>query len=148
MIVDHISNREKYAFLGADFTAALQFFAEIGTEPLKKEDIRLENADVLVKVRPMLTKPASACAFEAHREYADIHYLAYGVEKIGYAPVQLLHEMSYDAHKDAAALEGTGDLITLHPGYFMITFPQDAHMPCVAGAEPEEIGKMIAKIKV
>lgn len=148
MIVDHISNREKYGFLGADFAAALDYFAKVNTTDLKKEDVLLENADVLVKHRPMLTKPISQCTFEAHRQYADIHFLAYGEEKIGYAPVERLRELSYDAQKDALALEGSPDTITLRPGYFMITLPQDAHMPCIAVDEPKAIGKMIAKIKV
>lgn len=81
MIIDHISNRGQYEWLGADFKAALDYFAGVHTDHLEKGDISLENADVLIKVRPMDTKPAQQCQFEAHREYADIHFLAYGAEK-------------------------------------------------------------------
>lgn len=148
MIVDHISNRSQYEFLGPDFKAALDYFATVQATDLKKEDIRVDKSNVLVKVRPMDTKYVEECTFEAHREYADIHFLAYGTEKIGYANVERLHEVSYDPEKDAAFLVGEGDAITLTPGYFMITLPQDGHMPCIAVGEPARIGKMIAKIKV
>lgn len=147
MIIDHISNREKYYFLGEGFRTALDFFAEVNATALEKTNLSLDNG-VVVKIRPMMTKPQAECSFEAHREYADIHFLAYGEEKIGYADVTRLHELSYNAESDAVALSGEGDALTMRPGYFMITLPRDAHMPCIAVNEPVEIGKMIAKIKV
>ena len=45
-------------------------------------------------------------------------------------------------------VNGTGDTALLREGWFMITFPQDAHMPCIAPDEPQPLGKMIAKIRV
>lgn len=147
MIIDHISNRAQYYCLGEGFRTALDYFAGLSATELVKTNIPLENG-VTVKVRPMMTKLESECSFEAHREYADIHFLTYGTEKIGYADAALLRELSYDPASDAAALEGSGDALTMRAGYFMITFPRDAHMPCIAAGEPEAIGKMIAKIKV
>ena len=148
MIIDHISNRAQYYYLGADFKTALDFFAEVTDGILEKRDVQVANSGVLVKVRPMDTKPEAECTFEAHKEYADIHFLADGVEQIGYAHVSKLCEISYNAEKDMVLLEGNGDKLTLTPGYFMITLPQDAHMPCIAPADPAPIGKMIAKIKL
>lgn len=148
MIVDHIRNREKYYYLGEGYKAALDFFATVSGEPFEKADIQIENSDVMVKARPMDTKPAAQCSFEAHRQYADIHFVAYGKERIGYADVKKLQEVSFDPDKDMVALAGEGDLVTLLPGYFMITLADDAHMPCVCVDKPEPLGKMIAKIKL
>lgn len=148
MIVDHIRNREKYYFLGEDYKKALDFFATVTDEPFEKADIKVENSGVTVKARPMKTKKIEDCSFEAHREYADIHFVAYGKEKIGYADVKKLKLVEYNAEKDAALLEGEGDLVTLEKGYFMITLADDAHMPCVCSQEPAPLGKMIAKIKL
>ena len=148
MIVDHIRNREKYYFLGEDFRKALDFFATVSDAPFEKADIPVPDSGVLVKARPMDTKPVEDCSFEAHRLYADIHFVAYGRERIGYADVKTLRELSYDSDKDAAALEGQGDLITLEKGCFMITLADDAHMPCVCLGEPAPLGKMSAKIKL
>ena len=148
MIVDHIRNREKYYFLGEDFKAALDFFSTVTGEPFEKTDIQVENSGVVVKVRPMNSKMKEECSFEAHKKYADIHFVAYGCEKIGYSDVKKLELMEYSEEKDAALLVGDGDLITLMPGYFMITMPDDAHMPCVCVHSPEALGKMIAKIKL
>lgn len=148
MIVDHIRNREKYYYLGEDYKAALDFFATVSDVPFEKADIKIENSGVIVKVRPMDTKKIEECSFEAHREYADIHFVAYGKERIGYTDVNKLKLVEYNAEKDAAFLEGEGDLVTLDKGYFMITLKDDAHMPCVCAGEPAPLGKMIAKIKL
>lgn len=148
MIVDHIRNREKYYFLGEGYKAALDFFATVSDAPFEKADIKIANSCVLVKARPMDTKKIADCFFEAHREYADIHFVAYGKERIGYADVNKLKLVEYNAEKDAAFLEGEGDLVTLDKGYFMITLPCDAHMPCVCVEDPAPLGKMIAKIKL
>ena len=148
MIIDHIRNRNKYYCLGKAFQQALDYFATISADPLEKKDIFLPESNVLVKVRPMMTKSLEECHFEAHKAYADIHFVAYGQEKIGYADINRLTMIRFDAETDMLSLEGQGDLITLHPGYFMVTLPDDAHMPCVCVDEPGMLGKMIAKIRV
>ena len=148
VILDHIANRRWYYGLGEDFRRALDFFAQIGSTPFEKANSPLPGAQVLVKARPMLTKPAERCAFESHRRYADVHFVAYGEERIGYAELKMMRETAYDEEKDTATLSGTGDTALLREGWFMITFPQDAHMPCIAPDEPQPLGKMIAKIRV
>lgn len=148
MIIDHIKNREKYYFLGKDFQTALDFFAEVGPQPFEKADIKISGSDVLVKARPMMTKVIEDCSFEAHKKYADIHFVAYGREKIGYSVVDELEFIGYDEEKDTISLKGNGDVLSLHQGFFMITLPDDAHMPCICFGKPEKLGKMIAKIKI
>lgn len=148
MIVDHIRNREKYYCLGEDFKAALDYFANITETPFDEADIKVVNSDIIVKLRPMNTKKIEDCNFEAHKKYADIHFVAYGKEKIGYNDINNLDLVEYNAENDVAFFTGQGDLITLLPGYFMITLPDDAHMPCICVGEPATLGKMIAKIKL
>ena len=146
MIIDNIQNREKYYCLGGEIKAALDYFATACGSELEKSDIKIDGTDVIVKIRPMMTKNIKDCTFEAHKKHIDIHFVAYGTEQIAYKDVKNLKEISYDEVKDAALLEGEGDILTLDTGYFMITFPQDAHMPCIAKDKPEKLGKMIAKL--
>lgn len=148
MIIDHIRNRALYYSLGERVQKALDFMASYAAVNPQNEDIVLDGENVFVKVRPMNTKPVEDCSFEAHKKYADIHFAAKGSERIGYADVRILTEKSYDESKDAMALSGSGDLITLNEGYFMIVLPDDAHMPCVCVDKPSELIKLIAKIKL
>lgn len=148
MIVDHIRNREKYYFLGEDYKKALDFFATVTDEPFEKADIKVENSDFTVKARPMETTVLSEWKLEFHKKYADIHFVAYGTEKIGYNDIKNLEVITFDEDKDVGFAKGEGDLVTLKPGYFMITLADDAHLPCICDGEPAPLGKMIAKIKL
>ncbi len=148
MILDRIENRERYYPLGEDIRQALEYFASVRPDaPLEKANVLLNGGRVLVKIRPMTTKPEADCPFEAHRDYLDIHFVAYGAEKIGYADLSTMRVVSYDEEKDACAVEGEGEFLTLGQGSFMITFPNDAHAPCGMTDKPGPLGKMIAKIR-
>lgn len=148
MIIDHIRNREKYYFLGNKYKLALDFFAAETEKTLEKGEVSLLGDEVVIKKCITETKYEEESKFEAHRRFADIHFVVYGVERIGYADVDLLEITDYNEVSDGVHLKGTGELITLRPGYFMITLPDDAHMPCVCEDTPAPLGKMIAKIKL
>lgn len=153
MIIGNVKNRARYASLGEEVMQALDYFASVlenkTDEPLEKADITLPGEKVRVKVRPMSTKPVSECAWEAHKKELDIHFTAYGVEKIGVADVSDLTVIRTDEAKDMIYLDGQeGDYVTVRPGTFLIVYPEDAHMPCAAAGDPAPIGKMIAKIPV
>ena len=42
MIIDHIRNREKYYYLGEDYKAALDFFANVPSTPFEKRILPLK----------------------------------------------------------------------------------------------------------
>lgn len=149
MIIDHIRNVERYFMLGEGFQLAFEYLsAYVVGSTQGSQDVSLIQDDVFVKIRPYMTKPISACAYETHQLYADIHYVAQGRERIGWADTVNLVPNTYDKDKDIEFLTGEGQLITLDTGYFMVTFPQDAHMPCVQLNEPELCVKLIAKVRL
>ena len=148
MIVGNIRDRERYEGLGEKFRLALEYFATVGEEELQKGDIVLSDGETLVKVRPIVTRPAEECPFEAHERYADIHFVAYGRERIGYARTENMTKTGYSEEKDTLHLTGEGVFVPLEKGDFMIVFPEDAHQPCVWDGVPCRVGKMIAKIKL
>ena len=145
MIVDSIKNAHLYFGLGEGFAEALQFLMHYGGKADEKADIPVSQR-VMVKCRPYMTKPGSECSFEAHEKYADIHFVVSGCEYIGYAPVGTLTVTDRNPDKDMVYLAGEGINVPLGPGDFMITFPDDAHMPCVMQREPVFCAKLIAKV--
>jgi len=153
MIIGNVKNRTRYASLGEEVMQALDYFASVLENPasgtLEKADIELPGGKVRIKVRPMNTKPVSDCAWEAHKKELDIHFTAYGEEKIGVSDISELTFVSADEAKDMIYLDGAEkDYVTVRPGTFLIVYPEDAHMPCVTFGDPAPIGKMIAKIAV
>lgn len=149
MIIDHIRNAGRYDMLGEGFRQAFEYLSTyvISSSPVT-QDVSLIKDEVFVKIRPYMTKPMSECAYEAHQLYADIHYVAQGQERIGWADVANMTPGKYDRDKDIEFLIGEGQLITLDTGYFMVTFPEDAHMPCVQLNDPELCVKLIAKVRL
>ena len=85
--------------------------------------------------------------YAAKYDEFNINSKGYVIYPSVYSDVKKLKEISYNEEKDAAHLEGHGDVLTLEKGDFMITFTQDAHMPCICKENPVNLGKMIAKIK-
>ena len=147
MIIDNIRNAGLYYGLGERFETALRFLEEYDGKADEKADIPVSDG-VMVKCRPYLTKPESECAFEAHEKFADIHFVVSGTECIGYAPVDTLSVTGKNEDKDMIYLEGKGTMIPLRAGDFMITLPEDAHMPCVENGGPVFCGKLIAKVRM
>lgn len=149
MIIDHIKNRARYYSLGERYRKALDFFAQYDPTTAKKEDIFLDADNVYIKSRPMMSKAREDSDFEAHNCYTDIHYVAGGVEEIGYAERSTMREAAYNEEKDLVTLEGDGQYLRLTEGWFMITQPQDAHRPALApDGESKMLIKLIAKVKV
>ncbi len=151
MVIGNVKNRARYADLGEDIMQALDYFAAVMENPeaAPKEfaDIPLEGGKVLIRVRPLNSKPLSEGLWEAHYKELDIHFVSYGVERIGVADVSALTVTKEDPENDVYFLEGDKeDFVTLRPGTFLIVYPEDAHMPCIAADEPAPIGKMIAKM--
>lgn len=145
MIIDNIKNASKYFGLGKGFEAALTYLASYDGKADEKADIPVCEG-VMVKCRPYMTKPVEECVFEAHAKYADIHFVVSGCECIGYAPTDSLRVVRMDEAKDMIYLEGQGTDIPLNAGDFMITLPDDAHMPCIKQSESVFCAKLVAKI--
>lgn len=147
MIVDNIKNARLYFGLGKNIEDALRFFMSYDGKADEKADISVSE-NVMVKCRPYMTKPESECSFEAHEKYADIHFVVSGCECIGYAPTSTLTITDRNPEKDMVYLSGSGINIPLNAGDFMITLPEDAHMPCIMQSEPVFCAKLIAKVSL
>ncbi len=151
MIIGNVKNRARYADLGEDIMQALDYFASVlenpADAPKEFADIPLPGGKVLIRVRPLNTKPVSEGVWEAHYKELDIHFVSHGVEKIAIADVSALTVTKEDPENDVYFLDGAKeDFVTLRPGTFLIVYPEDAHMPCIAEGDPAPIGKMIAKM--
>ena len=119
---------------------------QIPREPGRHE---LDGDKVFALVQQYQTKPLAEGKWEAHRKYIDVQYVAAGVEKIGWAPVSRLKVTElYDETKDVAFYTGKGDFVTVPAGWFVILFPEDAHMPSIAVDAPSPVTKVVVKVKV
>lgn len=148
MAVDDIRNASLYYALAPGIERGLIFLesSDFSTMPVGRQEL---GDGVYVMVIDYLTISRDKKHFEAHQNYADIHYVATGAEAIEYARVEALQVVeAYDPVKEAAFLEGPGSFVTEQPGTFMIAFPNDAHIPGCPVGSPAAVRKVVVKIPV
>lgn len=98
----------------------------------------------------VLTKPAEQCVFEAHRRYADLHYILSGTEGISTAPAAGLQPLgAFDVQRDIGFYTGeSAGTVYLKPGDFMLCPPTDAHRVAEMLESPARVEKIVVKIAV
>ncbi len=150
MIYDHISNIERYKTLSKDIYEGLKFIAE-ADENLKSGTYQISE-NVRVGVSEYTTKPINENGYETHDKFIDIQFLLAGNERILCRRREILTEkVPYNAEKDCTFYyqndENCTNLI-LADGYFVIFFPNDAHAPQLCLDVPENVKKIVVKVKI
>ena len=85
MVIDCIENAERYYGLGKRFRAALEWLAVANPDELiSGERVEIDGDFVYATMFQVDTLPPDDCKLEAHRDYADIQYIAKGTEALGY----------------------------------------------------------------
>ena len=86
---------------------------------------------------------------EAHREFLDIQYVVEGEECVGWADVATLTpDGDFNAGSDIGFYQGHVDFVRVGAGCCYVVFPEDAHQPGTAVAEPKACVKMVVKLRV
>ena len=147
MIIDNIANSNLYYGLGKRLETALRHLAENDLAQIAPGDYDVDGKAIHMLVRHYQSKPKSDCKWEGHRKYIDVHYIADGIEQFGYANVRQMKQVGdYDEKKDRFTFQGEGFFFTVSKGVFIITYPEDIHMPCVAPAIPAPVRKIVIKV--
>ena len=161
MIIDHIANRAVYAELDSNVKVALEFLSATDFTELESGRHELPEANGYFMVQRYETRAADQAAYESHRRFIDIQYVACGRERILWRPISELkvtHE--YDEAGDYAlyASEGIGEHaeLAMAPGYFAIFYPEDGHAPglnpsvgqVVGSTGAESMLKIVVKLPV
>ncbi len=148
MIIDKISNIALHSSIGRGILRGLEYLASTDLNRLDVGRYSIDGDDLFASVADYDTAPRENKRWEAHREYIDIQYVVSGVESIGWAPLDTLRlAEDYDAAADIAWYEVERDFLTVRPGWFVVLFPEDAHMPGVACEQPVRVKKVVVKVK-
>ncbi len=148
MVVDSLKNSKLYEGLHKDFSKVFETFEKIAKGDIT-DKIELVPGCVWVNAPSTLKEAIKAEAYEAHRDFIDIHYIISGAEQFGYANTdKLITTKDYDKDNDYELLGGEGQLISLQAGDFCIVFPQDAHIPASEIIGDDKLVRAVAKIKL
>jgi YhcH/YjgK/YiaL family protein len=151
---DETVNRKEFArqyFLNPGrWNKAFEFLATRDLTTMETGRYELEGSDLFVNVSEYVTKNMEEVQYEAHRQYADIQYLAKGREHIGVAdmknnvltvPYDSLKDVAFFAAADSAFRPATAE-------NFFIFFPDDAHRPGVKIQENDSVRKIVVKVRI
>lgn len=152
MIFGHLSNlaKEKTAVNGV----LQQGLAYLATTNFASMELGRHEIDdnMHALVQEYVTQPKAERKAERHEQYIDIQYIAQGEEAIGFALLSPDNEIAEDklAEKDAIFYKTVKDEIALvmPAGTYAVFFPSDVHRPCCISKQPEQVRKVVLKIKV
>lgn len=148
MVLDRIENASLYQALHPCFKQAFDYIAQIDIHTIPVGRYEVDGDSIYALVQEYLTKPQGEGKWEAHRRYIDLQYVTQGAEGIGFANIHHLQQGQYVPEKDFLPLTGDAEQIILRSGYFVLLFPEDAHMPGMAIGKPEHVRKIVLKIAV
>jgi len=141
------------AFLGesGNLDAALKYLAETDLAAVEPGVHRIMGDDVYANVQQYNTRPWEEGAFEAHRQYIDIQFVASGEEIITVAPVGALEltedhfsEGDYGKYADTVR----GEDYVLGAGDFLILYPEDGHRPQILCGKSSPVKKFVMKVRL
>lgn len=153
MILDTLSQSALYTHfgdtaLGARIRLAFDYLRAFSPD-VADGRYDLDGDAVFALVQSYSTVEAPQKKFESHRQYLDIQYVADGIERVQYNPVDSLVAVTpYMPEKDCTHYQDSDeatDLIMRH-GSFAIFFPNDGHKPGCSVEAPVLIKKVVIKV--
>lgn len=150
MISDHINNISRYNIPNMD--KILHYLSNNDPKQVADGEHEIDGRNLFVRVMSYEPKPAAENKFETHQVYADLQFVASGIELMQLAPAdQLTPLTAYDAAGDYhffSAKVAITDLV-VREGEFTVFFPGEAHRPsCRYADNTNKVKKLVFKIKI
>ena len=146
MIIDTLANLGKYVALNPLFQDVVDYINNNDLASMPTGKVLIKGNELYANFTVAKGKTKAEAKLESHDVMIDIQIPFNVPESMGYTPRTDLDEQPYNVEKDITFYDGLAQqYITVHPGMFVIFFPQDAHAPCVS--EASEIRKVIFKVK-
>ena len=146
MILDTLENFGKYAALNPLFSKVVEYLQNTDLMAQEPGIVNIDGNKLFVNHNLAKGKSVDAARMETHNAMIDIQIPLSCEEVMGYTPRQYLSDAEYDASKDITFyLDRPEQYITVHPGEFVIFFPEDGHAPNISPVP--EYKKVIFKVK-
>ena len=146
MILDTLENFGKYAALNPLFPKVVEYLQNTDLMAQEPGIVNIDGNKLFVNHNLAKGKSVDAARMETHNAMIDIQIPLSCPEVMGYTPRQYLSQAEYDASKDITFyLDRPEQYITVHPGEFVIFFPEDGHAPNISPVP--EYKKVIFKVK-
>jgi YhcH/YjgK/YiaL family protein len=148
MIIDTLSNSEKYIHLHPLFSRAFEFIKSQNLKEIEIGKYPIDGPDLHAAVSEKEGVKKEDAKFEAHDNFIDIQVCPRGAETLGWKPRETCTDIkvAYHTEKDVTFFGDQPDTyFQLHEGQFAIFYPEDVHAPMIGEGL---IKKLVVKIKL
>ncbi len=132
MIIDILSNADRYCSLHSGLTAGLDYLRTGDWRVLPLGKHALDGDRLLIIIEHPQGKGRDAVRLEAHRRYIDIQLCTEGQEVIGWRPLSACGNVTepYQESRDIMFFADVPETwLELDGEKFLVFFPEDAHAP-------------------
>jgi biofilm protein TabA len=148
MIIDTLSNSERYHSLHKNFKTAFDYLNNTDLTALENGIIEVADVKVIVSEDPGKTVESTLKSFECHNKNIDIQVCIRGHETMGWKPRKDCSqvEVPYNDERDYMFFSDKPDTyFSLKDGQFVIFFPEDVHAPMIGEGL---IKKLVVKVRI
>jgi YhcH/YjgK/YiaL family protein len=148
MIIDSLSNADKYISLHPRFAKAFEYIKSINLETIEVGKYPIDGAELHALVSEKDGYSREDAKFECHNNWLDIQVCPKGKEQMGWSARERVSSPigEYNAEKDVTFFsDKPNTYFTLQAGQFAVFYPEDVHAPQI-GEGP--IKKLVVKVKM
>jgi YhcH/YjgK/YiaL family protein len=148
MILDTLSNIDRYAELHPLFARAIEFMRNTDLHRLSPGVHQIIDKQLFVIVEVEQGRTREQAKLECHRRYIDIQLVLQGTDEMGWKPLADCQQAvdEYNEARDIRFFNDTPDSwISVPANAYCIFFPEDAHAPLVSEGK---IRKLVFKVAV
>jgi YhcH/YjgK/YiaL family protein len=149
MVIDELANYKDYCTKGSLLEKGFEFLVNTYKPGMADERLEIDGDNCFALLQSYNSVPTTEKRFESHVQYIDIQFVGSGREIVEYLPVKNLEEEENQMPRsDVIFYKSKKGLdLVLKSGHFAIFFPQDGHKPGVVFEYPQEIKKVVVKVK-
>lgn len=149
MIIGKIKDLNRFKGLNENLDKAIDFILNNNLLSLQEGRNEIDGNNVFLNRFSYTCMEEKDCFLEGHNDYLDIHLVLEGQELLGYTDISELTSVTkYDPKEDFIKYEGPVHTYCKSVvGDFIITFPEDAHMPKIS-INNDFVEKAVCKVLV
>ena len=149
MIYTKRKNLERYLGQCESLDTAIRYLQTADLTKLTKGRNEVDGDQVFINRFDYQTMTSEQAIWEGHAEYADMHVLLSGHEKIGVTNVDALKVIVRKPEEDFIGYEGDVEVwFPMTTEDILIVYPEDVHMVKVIDGESTLVEKACFKFKV
>lgn len=148
MIYTNLAQMERYLGISDALDTAIRYLKTADLTKLAMGRNEVDGDNVFINRFDYDTMPEEQAMWEGHAQYADIHVLVSGEEKIGVTDAARLTATTRDEANDFIGYEGAVETwFTMRPGDILVVYPEDVHMVKVQLNGLCHVEKAVFKVK-